>query len=112
MIYMSGALSGFGSPSTAKIPAGAASSQMPHGLGHELAYTGGSGGSVGVEFALAGAVMFAALAAFAFVGIGQLAASADRPSGQMEGRLWPHRLTLCCQLAMAATMAHMVAMLV
>ena len=43
--------------------------------------------------------------------------SSPRPTSRICGSLvgsgelavWPHRLTLCCQLAMAATMAHMLA---
>lgn len=108
MVYMSGAVPGFGT-SGAEPSAGLVGGHSGHAM-LAAPSLGGDGHNGGL--AVAGVLLIAVLAALAVVNVGQLAASADRALLQVRSRMWPRRLTLCCQFAMAATMAHMIAAMV
>lgn len=107
MIYMSGAVPGFGTVSAGgETRILSRPESMQHGA-HAMGSTGVTTAVAGIDFALLGAALVGILAAFAVLNIGQLSASADRAATQVAHGVWTRRLTLCCQLAMGATMAHM-----
>lgn len=109
MVYMSGVVPGFGSASS--VVGGEILS-----LSGEHRHGGSSAGSPAlatgvpaVDFAVVGAMILGVLAAFAVFNLSQLSASTDRAGSAVTQRAEPGRLALCCQLAMGATMAHMLA---
>jgi hypothetical protein len=112
MVYMSGVVPGFGSVSSSGEGMAPIVHVIPRDMSHSMPMTAHVSGSGGVDLALAGAAILIGLSAFAFINLAQLAASADHSSAQPDEPVWPRRLTLCCQFAMGATMAHMIAAMV
>lgn len=112
MVFMSGALPGFG---TATATGGSRILSLPEGhvhLGSTAAVPSMTTASTGLEFGLVGAACFGLLAAFAVIDLGLLTASADRVRSAAQRVTWTGRLALCCQLAMGVTMAHMLAAMI